>query len=84
MLPISSIRGGGLHRILSSYSLAHFLLDEKIRQNPETLYSPPLWETQTPNSPLNIKVIVPAFFGDRIVEKGGTTHNLAAEEVRVV
>jgi hypothetical protein len=80
---------GGLYRILSSYSLAHFLLDEKIRQNPETLYSPTVWETQTPISPLNIKFIVPAFFGYRFVEKSGGlrrthTHNLAAEEVRVV
>jgi hypothetical protein len=72
-----------LYKILSSYSLAHFLLDEKIRQNPETLYSPLLWETQTPNSPLNIKFIVPAFFGDRFVEKDGglRTYNLSAEEI---
>ncbi len=43
--------------------------------------SVPVWET--PNRPSNIKCIIPAFFGDRIVAKEGglRTHNPSAEEV---
>jgi hypothetical protein len=45
------------------------------------MYSAPIWEST--NRPLNIKCIVPTFFGDRFVEKDGglCTHNPAAEEV---
>jgi hypothetical protein len=43
--------------------------------------SAPVWET--PNHPPNIKCIVPAFFGDRLVEKVGglRAHNQFVEEV---
>jgi hypothetical protein len=51
----------------------------KVLRNP---YSKAVWEK--PNCPPNIKSIVPAFFGDRFVEKLGglRTYNPSAEEVK--
>jgi hypothetical protein len=46
------------------------------------LYSAHVWET--PNRLANIKCVVPAFFGDRLIENEGglCTHSPSAEEVR--
>jgi hypothetical protein len=75
--PISSFFGRRLvlYRILSSYSLAYFILDEKILQSAAQPVFRTLWET--PNLAANIKCIVPAFFGDQFLEKDGVlgTHH---------
>jgi hypothetical protein len=79
---LPSFSEDGLYRNLSSYLLAHFYLMKKSAKLMCKLSSASVWET--PNRPPNmIKCIVPAFFGDRFVEKecGLLTHNPPAEEV---
>jgi hypothetical protein len=68
-----------VHRIISSYSLAHFYLMKKMSKILRNPFSAPVCKKE--NRHPNLKCIVPAFFGAG-KDAGLRTHNPYAEEAR--
>ncbi len=68
-----------MYRNLSSYFLAHFFYEKICQSNAQAVFRAHLGDT---NRSPNIKCIIPAFFGDRLVDQEGglRKHNLSVTE----